>query len=257
MGTIDDTITSIKASLYERVSNPLISSFFISWITWNYKFILVLFSSLALKEKFIYIEGTLYPFGWEHDFWQTNVQTSIWLIFGPLVTALAYLYLIYPKVGKQVFEDHKTHISEYENIKVDIEGKTTMSNEDVTNLRSQLRAIKNIYIRQLDEKDIQIDRIKLENKTYTKEAANAKNQVKDLENKVMAVEKLIAEKQEIESQLLKLREKYNISRAAEKADDIEKLTFNKKIAALQKEVDYATSLLKDTENKNLHNKSIY
>jgi hypothetical protein len=39
----DDAIKSIRAELYERVASPLLGSFIVSWLIWNYRLILLIF----------------------------------------------------------------------------------------------------------------------------------------------------------------------------------------------------------------------
>ena len=57
----EDVSKSIKASLYDRVSSPLFGAFSFSWGAWNYKFLLLLLSSMDVKNKIEYIEMVLYP----------------------------------------------------------------------------------------------------------------------------------------------------------------------------------------------------
>ena len=51
---LDDLSKSIKASLYERATSPLFGAFVISWLAWNYRFVLTVISSMSAKEKFSY-----------------------------------------------------------------------------------------------------------------------------------------------------------------------------------------------------------
>lgn len=75
----DDLSKSIKAQLYERVSSPLLGSFAISWVAWNYRFVLTLISSLPLNEKLAFIDTHIFP-----SYTQVLLQGGLY----PLVTAL-------------------------------------------------------------------------------------------------------------------------------------------------------------------------
>lgn len=199
MDTISDAINSVKASLYERISNPLLSSFVISWCIWNYKFVLVaLSSSMGTVQKLDYIKTSLYPFGFFP--WNTpeNGWTILSLFIGPIVTTLAYLYLIFPRLGKKVFEDHKEHIRQYEEIKVNIEGKTSMSKEDIINLKSKLRTIESIHSKQLDEKDSEVN---LLNRDVDKLTTNTA----ELRNKILSLEKEQKYNKKIKDELIELQ----------------------------------------------------
>lgn len=79
-------INSIKAHLYERSTSPLAGAFVFSWLGWNYRFVMVLFSDLKLDDKFTYI-ATLYPNIWD-GFWGVG-------FLYPLLTAICVI-LLYP-----------------------------------------------------------------------------------------------------------------------------------------------------------------
>jgi hypothetical protein len=73
---MDELIDSIKQTIGERLSSPLLSSFIFSWCLWNWKFLVILFSdadvsvTFALIDKYsfperydYYLHGLLYPLG--------------------------------------------------------------------------------------------------------------------------------------------------------------------------------------------------
>lgn len=60
---IEDITNSVKAELYGRAVSPLFGAFFLSWAVWNWKFWLVVFSSMEVSEKIDFIDGVLYS-GW-------------------------------------------------------------------------------------------------------------------------------------------------------------------------------------------------
>jgi hypothetical protein len=70
-----ELIDSVKQTIGERLSSPLLSSFIVSWCLWNWKFLVVLFSdadisvTFALIDKYcfsntdeIFYHGLLFPF---------------------------------------------------------------------------------------------------------------------------------------------------------------------------------------------------
>lgn len=94
---------SIKATLYDRISNPLSNSFLFSWVLWNYKIVVILFSSLRPYEKIneidIFISTTIFKVNFYEPlgYWCSNG-----FLF-PLLSALLYLY-IYPIPSKIIYE---------------------------------------------------------------------------------------------------------------------------------------------------------
>jgi len=71
-----ELIDSVKQTIGERLSSPLLSSFIVSWCLWNWKFLVILFSdadvsvTFALIDKYsftdkydYYLHGLLYPLG--------------------------------------------------------------------------------------------------------------------------------------------------------------------------------------------------
>lgn len=82
---IESFFTNIKATLYERVRDPLMSTFMVSWLICNYKLFFIFFSDDSLVQKFGFINHTLY-------------QTSgVWFFQNMLLPAgmtLIYLYVL-------------------------------------------------------------------------------------------------------------------------------------------------------------------
>jgi hypothetical protein len=87
-----DLWDSFKHQLSERLSNPLLGSFVISWLVWNHRMVFVLFADMSAKERFDFIDGTLYPAWWVSWFC---------LLIGPLACSLLYIRF-YPDVAKKI-----------------------------------------------------------------------------------------------------------------------------------------------------------
>ncbi|MFV0597022.1 hypothetical protein [Shewanella sp.] len=94
---------SIKATLYDRVSSPLSSSFIISWCLWNYKILIVLFSSMKPYEKYNTIDILVSTTAFKTTFFE---PLGFWLANGflfPLISAVIYIY-VYPYPAKYVYK---------------------------------------------------------------------------------------------------------------------------------------------------------
>ncbi len=79
------TIREFWESLVDRVRNPILTGFAISWAVLNYKPILVLLADEHYTKKFEYIERVLYA----------DSATSIWqLILSPLIFSAVYVFVL-------------------------------------------------------------------------------------------------------------------------------------------------------------------
>lgn len=81
---MEDLWKSTTEVIRERVSSPVLLPLAVSWAGWNYKFLLVLASSVGVPRVFELAWNTAYPSGW----------LSFWLlaVLGPLCTAGALIF---------------------------------------------------------------------------------------------------------------------------------------------------------------------
>jgi len=147
---MEDLIKSIKAHLYERTTSPLFGTFSISWAIWNYKFLVVLASSMDANEKFNYISTFLYP----------NVSTCMLEgIAFPLLTTLAFIF-IYPYPAKFVYEFTKNRQKELKRIKQEIEDETPLTIEESRKVRREMAMLEIEFGNEIIRKDSEIQRLK-------------------------------------------------------------------------------------------------
>lgn len=104
---IDELWTSIRAYLYDRTSSPLLGAIVTGLLIWNFKILILVFSSntYALKVWEIdhFYSQTFFVFrslGYEHWIF-SNYVFCIYLL--PLVTAIFYIF-IFPEVSIRVFK---------------------------------------------------------------------------------------------------------------------------------------------------------
>lgn len=145
-----DIFKSIKGAIYERTTSPLIGTFIVSWIIWNYKFFVVLLSSMAAPEKLSYIECTLYP-----D-WKSFLCVGA---LGPLITALLFLF-IYPYPARFVFRFWHQRQKELKEIRQQIENETPLTTEESRKIRRELVEQQLDYDSQLQRNSSQIEQLK-------------------------------------------------------------------------------------------------
>lgn len=147
---LDEITKSIRAELYDRSVSPLMGSFIISWLLWNYKFVLLFFSELAIDEKFKSFDK-LYS-GYETE------KILFWLIF-PSITTIIYLYA-YPILAKPVFEYSRKRQKELKEIKTKIEDETPLTIEESRDLRNRFSELEDEYLKEIERKNREIDRLK-------------------------------------------------------------------------------------------------
>ncbi|WP_156919303.1 hypothetical protein [Azovibrio restrictus] len=132
---IDELSKTIKAQLYERVGSPLFSSFAISWACWNYKFILVIISSMGAVEKLNYINTHLF---------NTPLDYLLNGTLLPTVTALLIIY-VYPIPARHVYEYHRKKQQELKKLQHKIDGETVITKEEKWEIIESAERQKNDY----------------------------------------------------------------------------------------------------------------
>ncbi len=147
---MDDLAKSVKAQLYERVSSPLLASFALSWAAWNYRFILVLVSSMPVTEKIGYIDSRVFP---------TIEEISLRGALYPLLTALALIFL-YPIPAKYVYQYWRRQQKELKEIQQQIDDETPLTKEEARQLRREVLSASIEYDKALQSRTAEISRLK-------------------------------------------------------------------------------------------------
>ena len=150
MSIIDEITNSIKAELYDRSVSPLMGSFIISWLIWNHEFLLIIFSELKIDKKLSYTS----------NYFQLNDYGlySLWL---PLLTSLIYLFA-YPIAAKPVFKYARKRQQELKQIKTQIEDETPLTIEESRALRSKFSELEDEYLKEIERKNRENERLKEE-----------------------------------------------------------------------------------------------
>lgn len=163
---LDDAFKSVKAYLYERNSSPLLGSFVTSWVIWNYKTILLLFSDLKYNEKLDWIE----------KFYSTEVSQDILGIFSielsnfvvngiffPALTAGFYLF-IFPYPSRWVYHFSLMQQRLTSDLRKGVEQNQLLTLEESQKIRMDLaqaeKDIKEQFNASIDKKDREIELLK-------------------------------------------------------------------------------------------------
>ncbi len=137
---LNDTIKTIKAQLYERASSPLLSTFLISWVIWNHRFIAVMISSMTITDKYSYIDSHFFT-----TFWGIVIMPVV----GPLVTGLAMIYL-YPIPAKKVYEHWRKKQRELKEIQQKIDDESPLPKEEARQIRREAFEIETKFEQERD-----------------------------------------------------------------------------------------------------------
>lgn len=147
----EEILTSFRASLRERVTSPLLGTFGIAWVLWNYRLLAVLFSTSTYTEKFEYIDAVLYG----GDFSKRVLCQFV----GPAISTLIFVYA-YPVLAKFVFKYWRTKQQETRQIRLEIDNKTLLTKEESFKLMQQLATLESEFEAQISERDNQISKLK-------------------------------------------------------------------------------------------------
>lgn len=140
---MEDILKSIKATLYERVSNPFLLSFFIAWCVHNYRVIMIVLSNESLNVKLVNIDlqfeynllinGSVFNCGgWLHA------------VIIPSMYALIYI-CIFPHLSKPINQIHFRRQKELLSAKQDAEGLELLTKKQSRELRQQIILLEKEY----------------------------------------------------------------------------------------------------------------
>lgn len=137
---------SIKAKLYDFAYTPFMSSYVISWILFNHKYLLVYFGTSMLDHKLLYLG-----------------ECHVEFLF-PLYFALIYVF-VYPAIGLVFYYVTLWYNKKSMKIKQQIEDETPITQE-------QAREIRREHYKLADERDQALEKLKESQKEHTQALAN-------------------------------------------------------------------------------------
>ncbi|UOG50910.1 hypothetical protein [Leptospira noguchii] len=127
---IEDLVKSFKASMYDRISDPLISSFFLSLCTWNWKPIFILLKSkLPVEIRLLYVQSLYFSNYFDYLF-----------AIGPAVTISLFYTFGYPYIKVKVIEFNSMITQKIRYIKEHYENDIKLTIEQSQNLRMKFEA---------------------------------------------------------------------------------------------------------------------
>lgn len=159
---MEEMIKSIRAALYDRAVSPLSGGFFVAWILWNYKILLVIFWGETVAEQFEQIR---------HLTIAREVVISDFLInipyflrngfLFPLITAVIYIYY-YPLAAKPIYKHSLEKQRELREIKQKEERARILTKEESAKILVEMAEIEAKY-------EMEFGRIKEQNQALIDE----------------------------------------------------------------------------------------
>lgn len=146
----DELAKTVKAQLYERVSSPLLGAFTISWVVWNYRFVLLLLSSMPIADKFFYIDNNIF-----------NSPENIFLrgSLYPLLTSLLLIF-VYPIPAKFVYGYWRKRQRELKEVQQRIDDETPLTREEARELRQETLKVTLEFEQEIERRLTEIAKLK-------------------------------------------------------------------------------------------------
>jgi|GEM_PF-5337552 len=144
----------IRLAVTERLTSPLVGTYWISWLIWNFKFVLIIFSGESIGTKFQLIHDEFFwaPVGYARTYG------------GPLLMTAAFIF-IYPYPAEYVYKFRLQFQRRLTQVKQKIEDETLLSVEDGRKLRLEIREKEQNFVARLAEADQQIDDLRRVNES--------------------------------------------------------------------------------------------
>lgn len=121
---VGDIIKDLKGAWSNRISNPLVGAFALSWLGVNYRTLLVIISGSSVEAKFSFIDTVLYP--------DAN-SALLKCVVAPLALALLYIYAL-PKPTERVYLRALEHQRELNKIARQVAEERLLSQADADSL---------------------------------------------------------------------------------------------------------------------------
>lgn len=132
---MDSFIKEVKSQLYERIGNPFVGCFLVSWGLWNWNIVLGILFANGFEGKHQAVIQSIEQSG--------TWYAKLWLL--PALSALAYIVL-YPWLAKAVFWYWENRQKELKRLRQEIEDETPITQDEAFRLRRANRE----EIRQLE-----------------------------------------------------------------------------------------------------------
>jgi hypothetical protein len=206
---MDDLIKTMKAQLYDRASSPLIFSFVCSWIFWNYRLVVILFSGAKSSEKFVEIEALPSRFENLTILGQSISPDYYWLwmgFLGPMLVTILYLVVL-PYAEEKAFELSSRKAVRMKKIKLEAENDTPIGEEERMKLRETIRAAEKIRDEGIESqrklRGAEVDDLRTQlDRSRTTSTTIEKNLNEKIDSMRLEIDQLKRDKSEVENRVV-------------------------------------------------------
>jgi hypothetical protein len=146
----DDILKAAREQVTERLNSPIIGSFVVSWCLWNYKFLVILFSSATVQQTFSLIDSLIFP--------NTLSILGRGFLF-PGLTAAAYIFL-YPYPSNYAYGFTRRRQREQNKLRQQIENETLLTVEESRRIRDDIVRAERKHREELDRLNEELTRFK-------------------------------------------------------------------------------------------------
>jgi hypothetical protein len=163
---------SLGTFLDERLSNPIVSSFILSWCGWNYKFFVALFSNNTVSETLRIIDRVLYPN------WMYYAFPGFLL---PVGSVVLYLWLV-PIFTKKYFEWTAKARKAQDEAMYEAEKHKRLSPSDSAALQDTVRRTQS----ELDTQTTKVERLKGDLRTAADQGTRWQESIGNLQSELQS-----------------------------------------------------------------------
>lgn len=188
---------SIKAKLYDFTYTPFMSSFVISWVILNHKYLLIYFGDEKVVDKIKLLNDHIFdkiPF-MGYNWW----IDQFWYPFG---ISLGYVF-VYPLFALGFYAATLWYKKWSKDIKVYIEKLTIIPEKEAAKIHMDISRLE-------DEKDIAVKKLRDKEDEYNNQLGNLKSEIYNINSKFShakeQIEQLKTDKEQLENQLSEIRE---------------------------------------------------
>lgn len=147
---LEELKNKMELAVSERLNNPIIYSFIISWSIINYEFIMVLLSNNSVTVTINLIDTLIWP---------TSFDLVLKCFISPLIAVAVYVYLL-PIPTKWVYSHRLRTANNLRKIKTHIEGEQVLTLSESKVLKERLLEIEVSKDREIEELREQLNRYK-------------------------------------------------------------------------------------------------
>lgn len=168
---ISEVWQSITGYIKDRAVSPLTGAFALSWLAWNHRLLVALFSSMPIPKRFGYIDEVLYPH------WEQVLLTGF--LF-PLASAFAYL-LWYHKPALWFYEKKLKQRGELLDKRNEVEKKRLLTVEEVERIRER-------HFNEIGRLDRRLHEAQQRTQVLEDSAASSGKRISELEGRILEFE---------------------------------------------------------------------